>query len=46
MSESLRLGDVTYLSSGEVEKMSETQLSPLSSDRAWEYWVRRAGLQE
>ena len=46
LSESLRLGDVTYLSPGEVEKMSETQLSHLSADRAWEYWVRRAGLQE
>ena len=43
LSESLRLGDVTYLSPGEVEKMAESQLQPLSGDRAWEYWARRAG---
>ncbi len=45
LSESLRLGEVTYLSPGEVEKMSETQLRPLSGDRAWEYWARRAGCE-
>ena len=45
LSESLRLGDVTYLSPGEVEKMSETQLRPLSGDRAWEYWARRSGCE-
>ncbi len=45
LSESLRLGDVTYLSPGEVAQMSETQLRPLSGDRAWEYWARRAGCE-
>ena len=45
LSESLRLGDVKYLSPGEVEKMSETQLRPLSGDRAWEYWKTRAGCE-
>jgi len=43
LSESLRLGDVTYLYPGEVEKMAEAQLRPISGDRAWEYWARRAG---
>ena len=43
LTESLGIGDVTYLSSGEVELMSQTQLRPLSGDRAWEYWARRAG---
>ena len=46
LSESLRLGDVNYLSRGEVEKMSETQLRPLATDRAWEYWMMRAGCEE
>jgi HCOMODA/2-hydroxy-3-carboxy-muconic semialdehyde decarboxylase len=46
LSESLRLGDVNYLSPGEVEQMSETQLRPLAADRAWEYWVMRAGCEE
>ena len=43
LTESLRLGEVTYLSDGEVELMAETQLQPLSSNRAWEYWKTRAG---
>lgn len=43
LSESLRLGDVTYLSTGEVEMMGQTQLRPLSGERAWEYWARRSG---
>ena len=43
LSESLPLGDVTYLSPGEVAKMSEFQRSPLAADRAWEYWKMRAG---
>lgn len=43
LSESLRLGQVTYLSAGEVEQMSDFQSQPLASDRAWEYWVMRAG---
>ena len=43
LSDSLRMGDVTYLSPGEVEMMGQTQVRPLSGDRAWEYWARRAG---
>jgi HCOMODA/2-hydroxy-3-carboxy-muconic semialdehyde decarboxylase len=43
LSESLKLGEVTYLSPGEVAKMAETQLRPLSGNRAWEYWAARTG---
>ena len=43
LSESLGMGEVTYLSPGEVELMGQTQVRPLSGDRAWEYWARRAG---
>ena len=43
--DSLRLGNVTYLSAGEVERMSETQRLPLSVNRAWEYWSMRAGCE-
>ena len=40
--EALRLGEPTYLSPGEVERSG--RVSPLGLDRAWEYWLRRAGL--
>jgi ribulose-5-phosphate 4-epimerase/fuculose-1-phosphate aldolase len=43
LSDSLRMGDVNYLSPGEVELMGQTQVRPPSGDRAWEYWARRAG---
>ena len=43
--DSLPWGKVTYLSAGEVEKMSATQLLPLSVNRAWEYWSMRAGCE-
>ena len=43
--DSLRLGDVTYLSSGEIELMSEAQMKPSSAERVWEYWLRRAGCE-
>ncbi len=41
--ESMRLGEVKYLSPGEIELMSESQMRPTSQDRAWEYWAHRAG---
>ena len=41
--ESLKLGDVTYLSPGEVAIMSESQVQPRTMARAWEYWAVRAG---
>ena len=42
LSDSLRLGEVNYLSPGEVNMMGQTQVQPLSGNRAWEYWARRA----
>ena len=41
--ESLRLGEVKYLSPGEIELMSETQMRLTGQERAWEYWANRAG---
>jgi len=41
--ESLRLGDVKYLTPGEIELMSEGQMRPTAQERAWEYWANRAG---
>ena len=43
--DALRLGDVTYLSPGETELMSEAQLQPTGANRLWEYWVQRAGCE-
>ena len=42
--ESLRLGPVTYLSPGEVEKTGEMTAMPLLAERTWEYWSARANL--
>jgi HCOMODA/2-hydroxy-3-carboxy-muconic semialdehyde decarboxylase len=41
--ESMRLGDVTFLSEGETSATAEMAGSSLSSDRIWEYWTRRSG---
>ena len=41
--ESLRLGDVKYLSTGEIAAMSAGQVQPRTMARAWEYWATRAG---
>ncbi len=37
-------GEVSYLSPGEIEHMTETSLGDLSVSRAWEYFRRRAGM--
>ena len=37
------LGEVNYLSEGEVRLAADHLFKPLSQDRAWEYWSRRAG---
>lgn len=37
------LGDVTYLSNGEIERTAEMLLSEKALGRAWEYWLARAG---
>lgn len=36
-----QLGEVRYLSAGEIERASATILSEMSRDRAWEFWTRR-----
>ncbi len=41
--ESLRLGEVKYLSPGEIEMMSDSQMRLTGQERAWEYWANRAG---
>lgn len=41
--ESLLLGDVKYLSMGEIELMAEGQNRAGYQERAWEYWANRTG---
>ena len=41
--EAMRLGDVTFLSEGEMTGTAEMSASPLAMDRIWEYWTRRSG---
>jgi ribulose-5-phosphate 4-epimerase/fuculose-1-phosphate aldolase len=41
--EAMRLGDVTFVSEGEIVKTAEMSASPLASDRIWEYWTQRSG---
>ena len=41
--DSLKLGEVEYLSHGEIELMSESQVDPRIQHRPWEYWANRAG---
>jgi ribulose-5-phosphate 4-epimerase/fuculose-1-phosphate aldolase len=41
--EAMRLGDVTFLTEGEIAKTAEMSASPLASDRIWEYWAQRSG---
>ncbi len=40
---SLALGEVRYLTTEEIARSSAMILAPLSLDRAWGYWVSRAG---
>jgi len=40
--EAMRMGDVTYLTSGEVDKIIERTAS-YTINRAWENWCKRAG---
>ncbi|MCH2674696.1 MAG: class II aldolase/adducin family protein [Dehalococcoidia bacterium] len=41
--ESLKLGDVEYLTPGEIAEMSASQVKPGIQHRPWEYWANRAG---
>jgi ribulose-5-phosphate 4-epimerase/fuculose-1-phosphate aldolase len=43
LTEALRMGEVNYLSPGEVQEAGERVLGPRSLDRAWEYWCHRVG---
>ena len=40
----LQLGEPVYLSDAEIDNCFKSQTSPLGMDRAWEYWVARAGV--
>ena len=40
--QSLPLGEVKYLSPGEIEAMMESQLSLTGQEPVWEYWATRA----
>ena len=44
-SEAMRFGRYRALSPGEVALTTDTQFSPLSLDRAWEYFCSRAGVE-
>jgi hypothetical protein len=44
--QTLQLGEPIYMSDAEVENCFQTQMSPLGLDRAWEYWVARAGVSD
>lgn len=37
------MGEVNYLTEGEIRLAADHLFKPLSQDRAWEYWSRRAG---
>ena len=41
---SMQLGEVTYLTAEEERLYSEMQFSPLSMDRAWQYFEKRADI--
>lgn len=41
--EILQIGELSYLTDGEIEKTSAMLLSPMPLARAWDYWVARAG---
>jgi HCOMODA/2-hydroxy-3-carboxy-muconic semialdehyde decarboxylase len=43
MKEAREMGEVTYLSPGEVQRTEEMNFRARSQNRAWEYWARRAG---
>ena len=45
--QAMQLGDVTYLSPGEIASMTETESgTTLGRDRSWEYLRRRAGCED
>lgn len=42
----MALGEVTYLTDGEIERTGEMLCTPVASDRAWGCWANRARLQD
>jgi len=44
--QALKLGEVTYLSPGEVEATAEMTAYPVAVERTWEYWASRADLTD
>ncbi|MGH7004639.1 MAG: class II aldolase/adducin family protein [Alphaproteobacteria bacterium] len=45
LKEAREMGNVTYLSPGEVELTEKMSMQSRSQNRAWEYWARRAGFK-
>jgi ribulose-5-phosphate 4-epimerase/fuculose-1-phosphate aldolase len=43
---SLMLGDPIYLTDEEIEAHNSVAFSPISLDRTWEYWCRRAAITQ
>jgi ribulose-5-phosphate 4-epimerase/fuculose-1-phosphate aldolase len=41
--EARQLGEITYLSEGEIRLTEQMNFRARSQNRAWEYWARRAG---
>jgi ribulose-5-phosphate 4-epimerase/fuculose-1-phosphate aldolase len=44
--QAMSLGEVSYLSAGEVEQASQMLLEPLVMERAWHAWRERAGVAD
>lgn len=44
--EALRLGDITYLSAGELEAVRSIDPASPALKRAWEYWATEAGVAD
>ena len=40
-----QMGEVNFLSAGEIAALQDVLFGPLSLTRAWEYWSRRAGFE-
>jgi len=45
LKEAREMGQVTYLSPGEVKLTEQMNFKDRSQNRAWEYWARRAGFR-
>ena len=42
--EAMRLGEPKFMTQGEIDAMTRRQQTPLASERAWDYWRARAGV--